>query len=274
LFPEQNTADGEIQPRRHRGQSPNPATAAPHPDSSVNPAPESPQADPPYSSNNVALHSGLHVPDTGGEAVVRNGIDFVFLSAASRTTPSGEIDSIMVDKTSSRKFGDIGAHPATRGEGNSPTTSPVDDAADRTEIELALRATPEELFSGEELQIRAGAEEQNRTLVEHDGTLADLGQMVVQQEVTGDIPALSRRLTQTHIEILWTHFEGDPNIICNPCNSVGTEFELPLNTTLDELAAHSEALHPNHCETLVTQTLGMNEEEIERWLEALDADEH
>lgn len=50
------------------------------------------------------------------------------------------------------------------------------------------------------------------------------------------------------------------------------KYEMPSNSTLDKLAAHSEAHHPNHCDVLVTQTRGMTDEEIEEWVKELDAE--
>ncbi|KAF7336923.1 hypothetical protein MVEN_02128700 [Mycena venus] len=178
----------------------------------------------------------LDSDDETNEAADSAGVD-----AALNTTTRSEVDATVVAKNVN---GQIGIYPGNQEEGRRPTTSPSlpEDALDSAEIELALRIKPE----GEE-EVRSALEDTPAALQTHP-----------------------RRLTKTHIEILWTYIEGDRYIVCDACNSIGSRYELPLNTTLDELATHSEEVHPDYCDALITQTLGMSEEEIQQWLKDLD----
>ncbi|KAJ6557515.1 hypothetical protein B0H19DRAFT_1234732 [Mycena capillaripes] len=135
----------------------------------------------------------------------------------------------------------------------------TDEAADQNEIELVLRAETEEILCPEG--------QSKKKIAQTTGEISD-------KEAHGAPNTKTRRLTRTQIEILWTYFEDDPsiNIVCNPCNSMGAKYEMPSNTSLDELAAHSEAQHPEHCDALITQTRGMTDPEIHDWLKELDAE--
>ncbi|KAJ7089994.1 hypothetical protein C8R44DRAFT_990815 [Mycena epipterygia] len=78
------------------------------------------------------------------------------------------------------------------------------------------------------------------------------------------------RLTQAQIEILWTYCEGDPFIDCNVCRADGKRYKIGLNTTLEELAEHSEVEHRRVSEIILSQTLGMSCAEAQEWWKKYD----
>ncbi|KAJ6573157.1 hypothetical protein DFH09DRAFT_396402 [Mycena vulgaris] len=86
----------------------------------------------------------------------------------------------------------------------------------------------------------------------------------------GDVSSsFHRPLTEAHIRTMWTYRESI--IVCNACSCIsGARYEVPLITTWKELAAHSEAIHPDYCDVVLKETRGMSDEQVLQWWEELD----
>ncbi|KAJ7123203.1 hypothetical protein C8R44DRAFT_785574 [Mycena epipterygia] len=78
------------------------------------------------------------------------------------------------------------------------------------------------------------------------------------------------RLNQTHLELLFPSFRGDPLIVCAACESAGVKYELAVETPLEELSAHMEENHLEMVEGILAVTQGMSREETRRWFASLD----
>ncbi|KAJ7033816.1 hypothetical protein C8F04DRAFT_1395802 [Mycena alexandri] len=92
------------------------------------------------------------------------------------------------------------------------------------------------------------------------------------EEVKNDTPEIrSRRLTQTHLEILWTNYEGV--FFCDVCGSNGVKYAVGANPgTVEEMLEHSEGHHADVCDIITTKTSGMSDTEIQDWLKEFDAE--
>ncbi|KAJ7734164.1 hypothetical protein DFH07DRAFT_129711 [Mycena maculata] len=93
---------------------------------------------------------------------------------------------------------------------------------------------------------------------------------IKERDVLDDPQENLTHLTQSHMNILWTHCEGTTVIVCNACGSLGAAYEVESNTELRELITHSETAHPEFCEVLMEETRGMTDEQMKQWFQELD----
>lgn len=108
-------------------------------------------------------------------------------------------------------------------------------------------------------------------------------------------PVGGGRLNQTHLELLFPSFPGDPLIVCAACEMAGcvsvscfhcfscqpvayvlthsscsVRYQLAVETPLEELSAHMEENHLDVVDGIVAVTQGMSKEETRRWFASLD----
>ncbi|KAJ6474002.1 hypothetical protein C8R47DRAFT_711765 [Mycena vitilis] len=262
---------------RHNAPSIHPHSASPTvhqpQDYSANIAPGQHNRDAPSESLGItpAGDYDVQVADGHPQTATDNSVEVDNNAPAAEQTPGDPISNTITDEVPGIEPEATASHPRLPDD-----MAQADDnnEMDLREIEQTLRVETEDVASPVDESIR---------LLEHRDTLD--GQIGTLDEQTGaaetrisEDPIITpvptpRRLTQSHIQILWTFVEGVPDIICNPCNSVGNTYAMPSDTALGVLAEHSEAFHPDHCDIIVSETQGMTEEEIQEWLQELDADD-
>ncbi|KAJ7775504.1 hypothetical protein B0H16DRAFT_1507641 [Mycena metata] len=103
-----------------------------------------------------------------------------------------------------------------------------------------------------------------------DGDVGDSNHGGEMEEVKDDTPEIRpRRLTQTHLEILWTNYEGV--FFCDACGANGVTYEVGTHPNAEEeMLEHSEGQHADVCDIITTKTAGMNDEEIQDWLKEIE----
>ncbi|KAJ7121936.1 hypothetical protein C8R46DRAFT_105545 [Mycena filopes] len=93
----------------------------------------------------------------------------------------------------------------------------------------------------------------------------------VEDNMNGQPAIRPRRLTQKHLDILWTKYEGA--FFCDPCGAMDVKLEVGENpTTIEELLEHSEQQHPQVCDLILARTAGMSDAEIDEWVKAYEDD--
>ncbi|KAJ7886166.1 hypothetical protein B0H14DRAFT_1321409 [Mycena olivaceomarginata] len=84
-------------------------------------------------------------------------------------------------------------------------------------------------------------------------------------------PSTCVRLTQAHLdEIFPTNGEPEELLCCTACMGFQTHYTCPAGTQLEDLSAHVEQNHPELFELIISQTEGMNDEEVVQWFKQWD----
>ncbi|KAJ7755168.1 hypothetical protein B0H16DRAFT_1541292 [Mycena metata] len=84
-----------------------------------------------------------------------------------------------------------------------------------------------------------------------------------------------RQLNEPQLQLVFPYHDGDPEHACSWCAELPSQRATiyPLGTSLEELSAHVEDVHPVPFERLLAETQGLDRDGVEAWFEKLDEDE-